>query len=119
MRNAPPCWRNGAETANEEFTHGASDFLRMTDAFAPPKPKELVSAKSTRAFSGLPTSLNAQSGSMAFVVVVGGSHCPCNPITQTPTSTAPAAPSRCPMLALVELTARLVEFAPAQRLMAA
>ena len=52
-------------------------------------------------------------------VVLGGSHCSRRLIKHTTVSTAPAAPSRWPMHALVELTASRGAAAPAQRWMAA
>ena len=76
----------------------------MSDAFAPPKPKELESAVSILSSVGSRTIGNWHAGSMLFSAISGGSHWPRNAMRQTTASTAPAAPSRWPMLAFVELT---------------
>src|SRR5437764_13524431 len=95
------------------------NLRRMTVAFAPPNPNELVNAYSTLAADGLRTMENLQSGSGDSSVEVGGSHCSRSVIRQITTSAAPAAPSKWPMLDLVELTAIAAACLPAQRLMAA
>src|SRR5258708_2656753 len=91
----------------------------MSVAFAPPKPKELVRAYSTLASVGFCTKGNAQAGSSVCRVEVGGSHCPRRAIRQITASTEPAAPSKWPMLDLVELTGIFFACSPAQRLIAA
>ena len=48
-----------------------------------------------------------QAGSGVSRAISGGSHCSRKAIRQTTASTAPAAPSRWPMPALVELTGRV------------
>src|SRR5262245_40129518 len=90
----------------------------MSDALAPPKPKELVNAYSNRALAGWVGTGNAQRGSGCRRVVHGGSHWPRSAIRHTTASTAPAAPKRWPMLALVELTGRWATASPAQALIA-
>ncbi len=58
-------------------------------------------------------------GQAGPALICGGSHCPRSAMRQTTASTAPAAPSKWPMHALVELTGRVAARPPAQRLMAA
>ena len=53
------------------------------------------------------------------IVRIGGNHCPRSAITHIAASTAPAAPSKCPMLAFVELTGIPGAASPAQALIAA
>src|SRR5207237_1285608 len=92
-----------------------------SEALAPPKPNEFDSAYSNdpAGLQGSRTISNLQAGSGFFVAGEGGSHCPRSAIKQTAVSTAPAAPSRWPMPAFVELTFSLEAPSPAQRLIAA
>src|SRR5580765_3475025 len=90
----------------------------MRVALAPPNPNELLKTKSNFAVVGSFTSLNRQPGSGWRKVVVGGNHCSRKAIKQTTASTAPAAPSRWPILAFVELIESLGAASPAQRLIA-
>src|SRR5262249_44878900 len=100
--NVPSGRGNGSATADENGAHGHLRKIKV--AFAPPKPKELLRAYSSFASVGWLTTGNEQTGSGDCRVEVGGSHCSCKAIRQTTASTAPAAPSRWPMLDLVELT---------------
>src|SRR6185437_43249 len=114
--HSPTRRRNRSGAANKNIAH--DHLRRMSDAFAPPKPNELVSAYSTFASVGWRTEGNVHAGSSVCSVAVGGSHCSRSAIRQITASTDPAAPSRWPMLALVELTGIFFACAPAQRLIA-
>src|SRR5208282_2003550 len=116
-RDAPARRRYRANSMNKNPAH--VHLRKMSVAFAPPKPKEFESATFTRASVGRLTMGKPQAGSVADSVISGGSHCSRSVIRQTSASTAPAAPSRWPMLALVELTGKVAARPPAQRLMAA
>src|SRR5207244_5461142 len=100
--HAPTSRRNRAAPANENAAHG--HLRRIKEAFAPPKPNELLRVYSSRASVGVWTTGNVASGSTFRRVDVGGSHCSLSAIRQTTVSTAPAAPSKWPLLDLVELT---------------
>src|SRR5919204_5349671 len=89
-------------TALEGSFH--SHLRKMTVAFAPPKPNELLKAYSSCAVAGFFSTGNAHSGSGDSSVEVGGSHCSRRAIRQITASTAPAPPSKWPMADLVELT---------------
>ena len=87
-------------------------------ALAPPKPNELLNAHSIRRACGEAINVNPQAASGVPSMGCGGSHWPCKAIRQATTSTAPAAPSRCPMAPLVELTAKDGPEAPAYAVIA-
>ena len=77
-------------------------------ALTPPKPKELDSAIFTRRVLVARARLGKlQAASGVSNAISGGSHCSRRAIRQTAASTAPAAPSRWPMLAFVELTGKV------------
>jgi len=78
----------------------------MSDAFAPPKPNEFESAVSIFLSTGSRTISKLQVGSILPGDICGGKNCPRSVIKQTTASTAPAAPSKWPMLDFVELTKR-------------
>ena len=59
--NAPPCRRDGANSSHKNGTH--SHLLSARVAFAPPKPKELLSAISRDFRVGALTTGKAQTGS--------------------------------------------------------
>ena len=115
--HAPTRRGNRAPSVNGHPTH--CHLRRMRDALAPPKPNELLTTTSTRAAVGSRTTGNWQMGSGVSKPSSGGSHCSRRVIRLTTASTAPAAPNRCPMDALVELTGKLATRPPAHRLIAA
>src|SRR3954468_10542103 len=94
--------------------------LRNTsEAFAPPNPNELLSAYSNFLSIGSVTNGNPHAGSSVLVPQVGGSQPSLNAMMHTIASAAPAAPSKCPMLAFVELTSTSAACPFAQALIAA
>src|SRR5437868_11640175 len=116
QRSHPPSGRrNRAVAIYEDQAH----LRRSKEALAPPNPKEFVRANSNPEQSVVSrTTENFAPGSGSLMAGSGGSHCPRRAIKQATVSTAPAAPRRWPMPALVELTRILETASPAQRLIA-
>src|ERR1035437_5355302 len=106
--------RSRAQSRHENPAH--AHLLKIKVALTPPKPNELDSMTFTRASCGLFTTGNLQAGSGVSNKICGGSHCSRKAIRQITASTAPAPPSRCPMLAFVELTGKVAARRPAHSL---
>src|SRR5690606_24167524 len=82
-----------------------SNLEKISVALVPPKPKELVMAylrRRSRACSG--TQSRWHSSSWFIRLIVGGTMEVLSALMQIADSTAPAAPRRCPIIDLVELT---------------
>src|SRR5581483_7748396 len=78
--HAPTRWGNAADAVDEDAFHAA--FLKMRVALAPPKPKELVRAQSTRALADWVTRGKRQTGSGVWRPGMGGSHWPSRAMRQ-------------------------------------
>ncbi len=114
-RDIPARGRHRADAMDKHAFHEAP---KISVALAPPKPNELLNTYSTFALAGCRTSGKRQAGS-GVLMLIDGSHCPCSAIKQTAASTAPAAPSKWPIQALLELTGISAAASSAQRLIAA
>src|SRR5450759_172817 len=112
----PTSRRYRAQSRHENPVH--AHLLKIKVALTPPKPNELDNTTFTRASWGLLTIGNLQAGSGVSNSISGGSHCSRKAIRQITASTAPAPPSRCPMLAFVELTGNVAARRAAHSLIA-
>src|SRR4051794_35883686 len=94
-----------ARTWRAEPAPQSSNDLKIRHALVPPNPNEFDMARRIRrprALSGTKTSW--QSGAGSTRLMVGGPTEVSIAFRHTPDSTAPAAPSRCPIMLFVELT---------------